>query len=62
MALIALIVAGYKTVVRLFPHEAADLEPCLEAAEEEAKKENLETWSTLLLARKAIRYLDVSSI
>ncbi|CAL1164866.1 unnamed protein product [Cladocopium goreaui] len=40
-------VRGYKTVVRLFPHEAADLEPCLEAAEEEAKKENLETWSTL---------------
>ena len=61
MALIALIVAGYKTVVRLFPHEAVDLEPCLEAAEQ-AKKENLETWSTLLLARKTTRYLDVSSI
>ena len=42
-----LALTGYKTVVRLFPHEAADLEPCLEAAEEEAKKANLETWSTL---------------
>lgn len=36
-------------MVRLFPHEAADLEPCLEAAEEEAKKEKQETWSTLSL-------------
>ncbi|CAK9094153.1 Tubulin-specific chaperone D (Beta-tubulin cofactor D) (Tubulin-folding cofactor D) [Durusdinium trenchii] len=40
-------VRGYKTVVRLFPHEAADLEVCLEAAEEEASKERLETWATL---------------
>lgn len=44
---------GYKTVVRLFPHEAADLEPCLEAAEEEAKKEKQETWSTLTLGPRS---------
>eukprot|EP00439_Symbiodinium_sp_Y106_P074986 s815_g14.t1 len=40
-------VRGYKTVSRFFPHEAADLEPCLEAAEEEARAGQNETWSTL---------------
>ncbi|CAE8622938.1 unnamed protein product, partial [Polarella glacialis] len=40
-------VRGYKTVSRFFPHEAADLEPCLEAAEVEAASGKTETWSTL---------------
>eukprot|EP00931_Biecheleriopsis_adriatica_P103359 TRINITY_DN78205_c0_g1_i1.p1 TRINITY_DN78205_c0_g1~~TRINITY_DN78205_c0_g1_i1.p1 ORF type:complete len:1345 (-),score=315.69 TRINITY_DN78205_c0_g1_i1:44-4051(-) len=40
-------VRGYKTVSRFFPHEAADLEPCLESAEEEAAAGKTETWSTL---------------
>eukprot|EP00929_Paragymnodinium_shiwhaense_P066619 TRINITY_DN33432_c0_g1_i1.p1 TRINITY_DN33432_c0_g1~~TRINITY_DN33432_c0_g1_i1.p1 ORF type:complete len:1356 (-),score=350.11 TRINITY_DN33432_c0_g1_i1:110-4177(-) len=40
-------VRGYKTVSRLFPHEAADLEPCLEAAEAEAALASTDTWSTL---------------
>lgn len=45
-------IRGYKTVVRLFPHEAADLEPCLEAAEAEAAATKnaggaSDTWSTL---------------
>lgn len=40
-------VRGYKTVVRFFPHEAADLEPCLEAAEAELQSHDGSTWSTL---------------
>ncbi|CAJ1420847.1 unnamed protein product [Effrenium voratum] len=40
-------VRGYKTVTRLFSHEAADLEPCLEAAERETALGLKETWSTL---------------
>lgn len=40
-------VRGYKTVARLFPHEAADLEPCLAAAEAEAAEGRSESWSTL---------------
>mmetsp|Transcript_122454 Transcript_122454/g.357517 ORF Transcript_122454/g.357517 Transcript_122454/m.357517 type:complete len:1379 (+) Transcript_122454:75-4211(+) len=40
-------VRGYKTVSRFFPHEASDLEPCLEAAEAEAAAAQTDTWSTL---------------
>lgn len=40
-------VRGYKTVSRFFPHEVADLEPCLEAVEAEARDRSGDTWSTL---------------
>lgn len=42
-------VRGYKTVSRFFSHEAADLEPCLEAAEAEveAASQKTDSWSTL---------------
>jgi hypothetical protein len=60
-------VRGYKTVARFFPHEAADLEPCLEAAEAEHCTSNTDTWSTLYslvlwLAMVLLTPFDLKSI